>query len=172
MQYNDFKLFKEMDIIVYKFLHSYPVEEIKNFTLSYDFYIMDKQNEQKRLVNHQVTPLRLTEDGKIWLALCVTTIPSNKKAGNITMRKSGLINYWIYEKKDKKWREIVPLKLKDVEKDILKLFTMGFTTDEVAARIKRSPEMVKIHRKRIFEKFGTKNIVETITYAKNNRLII
>jgi len=172
MQYNDKQIFEEMDIVVYQFLQNYPVENIKDFTLSYDFYIMDKYCEQKRLVNHQVTPLKLTKEGKVWLALCVTTHPSNKKAGNITIHKKKAEVYWIYDKKNKKWCQISLPKLSDTEKDILKLFIMGFKTDEVASRINRSPEMVKIHRKRIFNKFGTKNILETITFAKNHRLHI
>jgi PAS domain-containing protein len=93
MHHNDFKLFKEMDIIVYQFLQRCPAEEIKNFTLSYDFYIKNKLSRQKHLVNHQITPLRMAECGKVWLALCVTTIPSNKKAGNITMYKSGIAGF-------------------------------------------------------------------------------
>jgi DNA-binding CsgD family transcriptional regulator len=172
MKSSDMDFLVKMDLLGFRFLQKLPVEERKKYTMSYDFHLTNsKAGKQKYLINHQLTPLRLTADGKVWLALCVVSIPFNRKAGNITMFENNSDNYWFYNKTSKQWNEMKRPQLKDEEKDVLKLSAMGFTVEEIATRIGRSLDMTKKHRKNIFEKLNANNISEAINRVKNHRLM-
>ena len=62
----------------FAFFNDIPVDERKDWYISYDFHIL---NEGKKiLVNHKLTPLALTSDGRIWLALCVVSAATHTDA--------------------------------------------------------------------------------------------
>ncbi len=63
----DLKMLLEINNSGFKLFNSFPVGERKDYTISYDFHIM--RGKRKRLVNHKLTPLILTKDGRIWLAI-------------------------------------------------------------------------------------------------------
>lgn len=46
-----------------------------------------------------------------------------------------------------------------------------YPINEIATTIFLSPDTVKFHRRKIFEKLEVSNISEAISYATNNRLI-
>ncbi|HBX20642.1 MAG TPA: helix-turn-helix transcriptional regulator, partial [Porphyromonadaceae bacterium] len=101
----DLNLLLEINVAGFKFLQNIPTEELRNYTVSYDFHIINKDSNKKRLINHQITPLRLTDSGKVWLALCVASISSRHKSGNIMMTKNKSKDYWLYNRENKKWIE-------------------------------------------------------------------
>ena len=76
-----------------------------------------------------------------------------------------------YDLKGNFWRETELVKLTGREKEILIHSTRGYTINEIANEIFVSPDTVKFHRKKLFEKLGVANISEAITYATNNKLI-
>ncbi|MDR0429490.1 MAG: LuxR C-terminal-related transcriptional regulator [Tannerellaceae bacterium] len=125
----------------------------------------------KLLFLSAITPLRLTEKGNVWLALCVASISSSDTSGNIEMSKYNSNKYWNYNRKAQKWQEILRPELKDVEKEVLRLSAKGYTMHNIADQINRSFDTVKVYRKDLFEKLGVDNISEAICYAMNHRLI-
>lgn len=167
----DLNLLLEINLAGFQFLQNIPVEELRNYTVSYDFHIINKDSNKKRLINHQITPLRLTESGKVWLALCVALISSRNKSGNIMMMKNKSKDYWLYNRENKKWKATSRLEFSEAEKEVLRLSAMGFTMNEIADEIHRSFDTVKAYRKSLFEKLGVDNISEAISYAMNHRLI-
>ncbi len=62
-------LFGEPQQCGIRFHGNIPVGERKEWYISYDFHVLN--DGRKILVNHKLTPLALTSDGRIWLALCV-----------------------------------------------------------------------------------------------------
>lgn len=167
----DLNLLLEINLAGFQFLQNIPVEELRNYTVSYDFHIINKNSNKKRLIGHQITPLRLTKSGKVWLALCVVLISTRNKSGNIMMLKNKSKDYWLYNRKNKKWKAISRPELSEVEKEVLRLSAMGFTMNEIADQIHRSFDTVKAYRKSLFEKLGVDNISEAISYTMNHRLI-
>jgi DNA-binding CsgD family transcriptional regulator len=167
----DLSLLLEINKAGFQFLQNIPIEEKKKYTVSYDFHIVNKLSDRIQLINHQITPLRLTESGEIWLALCVASVSSNNKSGNITMAKNGLSEYWFFDRNNGKWQKVPRPELKEVEKEVLKLSARGFGAREIAVEIRRSFDTVRGYRKDIFEKLGVDNIAAAISYAKNYRLI-
>lgn len=168
---DDLRFLLKVNKVGFEFISSVVEEEKRNYTLSYDFNIIHKYSQNTQLINHQITPLRLTEGGQVWLALCVSSIASGQKAGNVIMSNTIARKYLTYNLQSEKWNEKLIPELKDIEKDILKLSAMGFTMKDIATQINRSFDTVKLYRKTVFNKLGVNNIPEAISYAKIRRLI-
>jgi DNA-binding CsgD family transcriptional regulator len=167
----DLELLLEINVAGFQFLKNIVREELRNYTISYDFHVLNKESGKKQLINHQITPLRLTENGNVWLALCVASISSCDASGNIEMSRYNSNTYWNYNRKTKKWQEALRPELKDMEQEVLRLSAKGYTMHDIADQIHRSFDTVKVYRKNLFEKLGVDNISEAICYAMNHRLI-
>ena len=70
-------------------------------------------------------------------------------------------------------RQIVRQKLIDnqSEKEIINFSTRGYTIAEIADAIFVSPDTVKFHRRKLFEKLEVSNISDAIMLTINNNLI-
>lgn len=90
----DLKMLLEINNSGFKFFNALPVGERKNYTISYDFHI--KRGTRKRLVNHKLTPLILTKDGRIWLAICTISLAATNVPGNVIMKKPGAETFYEY----------------------------------------------------------------------------
>ncbi|MBE6319144.1 MAG: helix-turn-helix transcriptional regulator [Bacteroidales bacterium] len=167
----DLKFLLEINVKGFEFLKEIPAKEKKEYTISYCFNIINKQSKKKQLINHQITPLRLTKSGEIWLALCVASIPSNGTVGEIIMSRNGANTQWRYSREGKRWKEEPRFELNENELNVLKFSAMGYTMNEIAELVHRSFDTVKVYRKNIFEKLGAENISEAINIAMNYRLI-
>ena len=153
----------------FAFYNDIPVDERKDWHISYDFHIL---NEGKKiLVNHKLTPLALTSDGRIWLALCVVSAATHTDAGHIEMHRVGSSDFFEYNLTTRRWDKRQMPVLTDGEKSVLALSIQGYTMTEIADRICLSPVTVKKYRQRIFEKLDVRNISEAIVAATNNKLL-
>ena len=153
----------------FAFFNDIPVDERKDWYISYDFHIL---NEGKKiLVNHKLTPLALTSDGRIWLALCVVSAATHTDAGHIEMHRVGSSDFFEYNLTTRRWDKRQMPVLTDGEKSVLALSIQGYTMTEIADKICLSPDTIKKYRKRIFEKLDVRNISEAIVAATNNKLL-
>ena len=73
--------------------------------------------------------------------------------------------------KDCFWRKEEKTELSSREKEILSYSVRGFTINDMADSMFVSPDTVKFHRRKLFEKLEVSNISEAIVYATNNKLI-
>lgn len=153
----------------FAFYNDIPVSERKDWYISYDFHIL--YNGRKILINHKLTPLALTSDGRIWLALCVVSAATHTDAGHIEMHRVGTSEYFEYNTVSRRWIKKQMPTLNDGEKSVLTLSIQGYTMSEIADKICLSPDTIKKYRKRIFEKLEVRNISEAIVAATNNKLI-
>lgn len=153
----------------FSFYNDIPLNERKDWYISYDFHIL---NESRRiLVNHKLTPLVLTSDGRIWLALCVVSASTHTDAGHIEMHRIGSSDFFEYNLTTRRWNKRQMPVLTDGEKSVLVLSIQGYTMTEIADLICLSPVTVKKYRQRIFEKLDVRNISEAIVAATNNKLL-
>jgi len=166
----DLELLLKINTIGFEYYERVPVEERKDYTISYDFHLINK-NGEKTLINHKMTPLFLTKTGKLWKAIAIVSLSSESKSGNIKVTNNKTNKVITYNLEGNFWQEIETVELTDREKEILKYSTRGFTINQIAEAIFVSPDTVKFHRKKIFEKLGVSNITEAIAYATNNKLI-
>ena len=167
----DLNFLLEINVAGFQFLKNIEPEEKKKYTISYCFNIINKHSKKTQLINHQITPLKLTKSGEIWLALCVASIPSNGTMGEIIMSHDQSNSHWIYNRTTKRWKEKTMYNLKDIEIQVLKYSMMGYTLNEISDLIHRSFDTVKVYRKTILEKLNADNITEAINIAITYRLI-
>ncbi|KAB1153651.1 helix-turn-helix transcriptional regulator [Tenacibaculum aiptasiae] len=166
----DLKLLLKINTIGFDFYQKIPLAERINYTISYDFHLKNKEGKTF-LINQKLTPIFLTDQGKIWKAVCIISLSNEQNSGNITVSKKGENNIFKYDLKGSFWKKIGKLKLTHREKEILKFSVRGFTINEMAEPMFISPDTVKFHRRKLFEKLEVTNISEAIVYATNNKLI-
>ena len=165
----DLKMLIEINNKGFKLFNTIPIGERKDYTISYDFHIM--RGKCKRLVNHKLTPLILTKDGRIWLAICTISLAAGNEPGNVIMKKPGAGTFYQYSLYDHKWEERKEIILTDNEREVLSLSTQGYTMNDIADNICKSVDTVKAYKRSIFQKMDVKNIAEALTYAQNHQLI-
>ena len=123
------------------------------------------------MVNQKLTPLFLTESGKIWKALCLISLSNANTSGNIRIYNNKSEKIYEYDHKHAYWKKCEHLKLSDREKQIIQLSIRGFKIDEIATRLFISSNTVKFHRKQMFEKMQVTTITEAIFFAYKNNLL-
>lgn len=166
----DLKLLLEVNEYTFNFYHELPLEERHSYSITYDFHLSNEAG-QKFMVNHKLTPIFLTDDGKIWKAMCYVSLSTHKNSGNIQISKHNSDVVWEFNRNSLKWEEGEKLKLTERETDILRLYGQSFSIAEIADKLHISAETVKFHRRKLFEKLDVQNISEALQFAKSNKLI-
>jgi DNA-binding CsgD family transcriptional regulator len=159
----------EMNRVGFNFYTKIPVHERIKYTISYNFHLLNEK--KKTLIHHKLTPVRLADDGKIWLAACVVSLASRNQIGYIEMHKIDDANYSKYLIEDGYWRKEKRVTLNEKEKRILSLSIQGYTMNEIADQICLSLEAIKFYRQKLFGKLDVKNITEAIAFATNHKLL-
>ncbi|MEM1338181.1 MAG: LuxR C-terminal-related transcriptional regulator [Bacteroidota bacterium] len=165
----DLQLLLKINTIGFDFYEGLPLEERKKHTISYDFHLKNEEGKVV-LINQKLTPLFLTEKGKIWKAICIVSLSSQQSSGNITIYKNGEESYE-YNSRDDCWRTHQKIELSEREKEIVQYSIRGYSINEIAHNIFVSPDTVKFHRRKLFEKLDVANISEAISYVTVNKLI-
>ena len=166
----DLELLLRVNTAGFDFYDQIPLEERKKHIISYDFRLKNKDNKLI-MVHQELTPLFLAENGKIWKALCIISLSTASHSGNIEIYKDGDNKIFKYNLEKDCWITSAKIELNDREIEILRYSARGFTTNEIAEAIFISPDTVKFHRKKLFEKLDVSNISEAIALLSNNRLI-
>ena len=168
---NEQQMLVEINSNGFKFFETKIAPEDKHKCyISYDFHIMLDGN-RKVLINHKLTPILLTEDGRIWIAMCIVSLSSQSTPGHIEFHIEGSQKYWKYDLDFHKWREKEMIQLKEEEKQVLTLCSQGLTMNEIADKMCKSIDSIKFYRRTLFEKIGTKNITEALTFATIYKLL-
>ncbi|SDD74536.1 regulatory protein, luxR family [Mucilaginibacter pineti] len=167
---NDLELLNLINEAGFDFFEKLPGNEKKMYSITYDFHLVNKDGKHV-LINHKLTPLFLTNDKKMWKAICIVSISHHKKAGNICIHKQGTDETWELSIENNVWRKYEKPKLTKREVEILRLHAQGLTIDQIAEKIFVASDTVKYYRRRIFERLGVNNIVEALSYAVNNKIV-
>ncbi|MBS9766941.1 MAG: response regulator transcription factor [Flavobacteriaceae bacterium] len=166
----DLDLLLKINKVGFDFYDKLPMEERLLYTISYDFHLKNKEGKTI-LVNQKLTPIYLNSEGKIWKAICIVSLSTEQKSGNIKIYKQGNNEKFSYDLEGDFWKKEEKINLSTREKEILTYSARGFTISQIAETIFVSENTVKFHRKKMFEKLGVSNISEAIFFATNNKLI-
>jgi DNA-binding CsgD family transcriptional regulator len=166
----DLKLLLKINTIGFDFYEQIPIQDRREYTISYDFLLNTGQGKPI-LINQKLTPIFLTEKGKIWKALCMVSLSTKQKSGNITIQRNGSNETFKYDLKGSFWKTKYKSELSIREKEILQFSIRGYSISEIAEKLCISPDTVKFHRKKLFDKLDVANISEAISYATVNKLI-
>lgn len=162
-------LLLDINRVGFAFHNQIPLEQRKDWYISYDFHIID--DGHPILINHKLTAVALTSDGRIWLALCIVSASAHTDSGHIEMHHVGTPDYFAFNPVTRWWDKSTMPSLSEGEKSVLTLSIQGYTMSEIADRICLSPDTVKKYRQRIFEKLEVRNISEAIAAATDNKLL-
>lgn len=165
----DLEMLIRVNEIGFDFFNRTPLEDRKNYSISYDFNL--QTGKEKILINHKLTPIFITSEGKIWKALCVVSLSSNTTSGNILLSKTGEDSFWELDLNTGRWNKMDKSKLSDRELQIVRLHAQGLTISQIADRTFIAVDTVKFHRRKLFEKLQVKNMAEALAYVKNNKLL-
>lgn len=166
----DLDLLLKINSVGFDFYEKTLLEERILHTISYDFHLKNQEGKLI-LINQKLTPVFLTSTGKIWKAICIISLSSERKAGNIKIHKNGENKVLNYNLATDRWEDSKKVTLSKREKEILHFSSRGFTINEIATEIFVSPDTVKFHRRKLFEKLEVTNISEAIVFATSNKLI-
>ena len=166
----DVELLHRMNTVGFDFYESIPLNERINYSISCDFQIKNKDGEVI-LVNQKLTPIYLTDDGKIWKAICVISLSNEHNSGNMNIYKQGDNKIFKFDLEGFYWKTEEKIMLSKREKEILRFSVRGFTINKMAELMYVSPDTVKFHRRKLFEKLEVTNISEAIMHATNNKLL-
>lgn len=159
----------EINKEVFDLFDTFPLSERPDYSISYDFHII--HGKSLRLVNHHFTPLVLTKEGKIWLALCTMAMSARNTPGHITIKKSGSQSYYEYSLDKHKWILRESIMLSDTERDILSLSAQGDTMNDIANKLCKSVDTIKSCKRILFSKLGVKSITEALSFATTYSLL-
>ncbi len=166
----DLELLLKINTVGFDFYEKLPLEDRKDYSISYDFHLTN--NEGKSILIHQkLTPVFLTEAGKIWKAICLVSLSTEQKSGNIIIQRNRYNEAYQYDLVDGDWTRVEKVKLSDREKEILRYSIRGHSIPDISEKLYISSDTVKFHRRKIFEKLEVSNISEAISYASQNQLI-
>lgn len=146
-----------------------PFLERLDYTISYDFHIT--HGGKLKLVNHHLTPMVLTKDGRIWLALCTISMSARNTPGYIIMKKYDSKSYYEYSLDNHKWIKKEGITLSEAERDVLTLSAQGYTMNDIADRLCKSVDTIKAYKRALFTKLEVKNIAGALSYAINHRIL-
>jgi DNA-binding CsgD family transcriptional regulator len=166
----DIDMLVKANAAAFGFFESVAAEDRKYLSMSCDFHLL-QPGKHTILINNKATPLACDDEGRIWLVLCVNSLSSQKKSGNVIMQKAGDPGKWSFDLGTSVWKRVNDELLSEKEKEILYFSVRGFTMKEIASRLSLSPETIKYHKKNIFRKLHVKSITEAVTCAANYSLI-
>lgn len=166
----DLQLLTLINDLGFDFLEKLPIEEKKLYSITYDFHL-GNDKAKKVLINHKLTPLFLTAEGKMWKAMCVVSLSHHQTAGNVEIHKEGSSVKWQLDPAKKVWVSQSKHQLSERELQILQLYAQGFSIQQIADRLHVAVDTVKYHRRKIFDRIGVKTMVQALAYAVSNKLV-
>lgn len=166
----DLELLTQINQAGFDFYANLPIAERTLYSISYDFHLVHK-NGKSVLVNHKLTPLFLTAEGKMWKSMCVVSLSHKQSAGHVLIQKQGSNELWELSVSKKIWRKSVKPSLNEKELEILRLYAQGFSIDQIAERLYVVPDTVKYYRRKIFERLDVSNVADALSLAVSSKLI-
>lgn len=161
---DDLKLLLEINEKGFGFYYALPPERRPKGYISYDFRIRHK-NGGIILINHKLTPVILNKEGNLWISLCLVTLSTARKSGNMHILMQDEEVKYNYNFKTGKF---IPQKSKSLsasEKQVVQYLSLGYSTQEIATLLSVSENTVKFHKKNIFRKLHVKNSNEAVYTA-------
>ena len=165
----DLQMLLEVNKKGFDLFNDLPVGDRLDYTISYDFHLTNGRHS--RLIHHHLTPILLSDDGRIWLALCTVSLAATDEPGHIIMQKNGERSYFEYSTLRHNWEKKEGITLSETERDVLRLSAQGYTMNDIADRLCKSVDTIKACKRNLFAKIGVKNIAEALFHATNYQMI-
>jgi len=167
----DLLLLFDLNEAGFKFFYELPVERREHATISYDFVLKNVFNHSLVMINHKLAPLLLTEDGNIWMGICLVTLSSKKKSGDVHIIMHDNHTRYNFYREEKLFKETVVQKLTKKELEILNWVATGNCIDRIASIMNISASTIKNHKTSILKKMQAENITEAVFNASKQGIL-
>lgn len=117
------------------------------------------------------TPFSEDDNGSLRYLLCSLSLSSGTHPETLQTLNTITSERDYYDFSTKSWNRFSSTLLSEIERHVLSLSAEGLSVPEISEIVCRAQDSVKSIRKRIFEKFGARNITEAIIYATNYKII-
>jgi DNA-binding CsgD family transcriptional regulator len=161
---SDLDMLLEINENGFDFYYNLPSERRPKGYISYDFQIRNKNNSII-LINHKLTPLILNEEGNLWISLCLVTLSTSKKPGNMYILMQDENVKYNYNFVTKEFTPEKSKQLTQIENNVIQYLSMGNSTRELSQILSISENTVKFHKKNINRKLGVKNSNEAVYFS-------
>ncbi|WP_421944982.1 response regulator transcription factor [Pedobacter sp.] len=150
----------------FKILNNVDVLERTNYQLITRLRIKDTTGKYI-LIKHRLLYVSSSDDGSIWLALCLYDVVYNHP--EFTIPDGVIINTLtgkVIEHDEQKFSNIIS----EREKEILHLIKLGYRSKEIADKLSLSINTINRHRQNIFNKLNVTNALEACRIAETTGL--
>ena len=148
--------------MAWKFVYDCVPEGRWHFRISYDIYFQHK-NGNRILANQKVAPLFLTDDGHIWISICIVNYSSHKNAGNVVIHQKNKNLYYRYDFDKKNFSSYLPEKLTKREEEILRLSMQGYSETGISNKLNVSIRTIRNHQHNVKKKLGVNRLANAIS---------
>ena len=101
------------------------------------------------MINHKLSPLVLTDDGNIWMTICLVTLSTRKEPGDVHIIMQDDNTRHNLNLEEKVFESVKTQKLTNREKEILKYIAIGISTNAIAKKLGISDSTIKNHKTKI-----------------------
>jgi DNA-binding CsgD family transcriptional regulator len=168
---DDLKLLFELNEAGFNFFYNLPVVRRENAVIAYDFRLKHKTNKSLIMINHKLTPLLLTNEGNIWMAICLVTLSTSKVSGNVHIVMQDDHKRYDFNEKNKAFEFTKNIGLSNREKEVLIYIAYGDNMQMISKKLGISESTIKNHKTKIFEKLHANNAVEAVFFASKQNII-
>lgn len=165
----DYPLSLEANKAFFRIFYHQSPEDRPGCSCFYDVHIL--LGKITLLATIGISPVSLTETGKIQKLVCTIAPSSHKAPGNIYFCLSDHSVCWNYSMQTHRWNKTAFILLTPREKQVLYLSARGFSSIDIAHRLFVSIESVKKFKHNIYTKTNSHSISEAILFATNYLLI-
>jgi DNA-binding CsgD family transcriptional regulator len=154
-------------------LTTIPIEDRKKMTYTWNYRIIDGNQAYKNIIQH-TTPMYLDEEGKPIIGLAHYSVISSHEHIPIQATAKILNSQNEYETLYHQVYGGQKLLSHDIsfrERDILRLLSFGYNSEEIAKKLNISSNTVKTHRKNILQKSEARNTTELVALCIRQGLI-
>lgn len=160
----DLDMLLEINEKGFNFFYNLPPERRTKVYISYDFRIRNKNNSMI-LINHKLTPFILNDKGNLWISLCLVTLSTAKKPGNMYILMQDENVKYNYNFRTKKFLQAKSKQLSQIENNVIQYLSLGNSTKDISRILSISENTVKFHKKNIYRKLEVRNSNEAVYFA-------
>ena len=155
----------------FDFFYKLPVNRREKATISYDFRLKNKHNDSLVMINHKLSPLILTDEGNVWMSICVVNLSIRNESGDVHIVMQDDNTRFNLNPEKKIFEPVKFKKLTSREREILRYIAIGNNTSSIAEILKISESTVKNHKTKIFQKLNASSSAEAVFYASKQNLL-
>jgi DNA-binding CsgD family transcriptional regulator/PAS domain-containing protein len=167
----DLELLFDLNIAGFKFFYELPRSRREKGYISYDFRLKHKTNNSLIMITHKLAPLLFTEDGNIWMAICLVTLSTRKEPGDVHFFMHDENKRYNFNREKKSFDVAKNTKLTKRETEILKCIAIGDRTEVISRKLNISESTVKNHKTKILKKLSARTSAEAVFCASQQKLI-